>query len=118
MRTSASPSPTEQIRALTAAHWRSFRLVKELLVAQELADVQACAAEAAIAAAIEDPRDCAAIDRAVRSVAQSEAADEDERRATERWARHVLHVYDVIAAGGVRSDRCSGRRRGPSRFRG
>jgi hypothetical protein len=86
------------IAVLTAAHRQSLRLARELLVAQELADAQEHRADLAIAAAIANPCDSGAIDRAVRRVDLSEAAYDDEGRATERWGQHVLHVYGLLAA--------------------
>jgi hypothetical protein len=109
MRTSASsngaepPSAAELLKArreiavLAAAHRESLRIAKELLIAQELADAQEHRTDLAIAAAIANPRDSDAIDRAARSAALSEAAYDDERRATERWGGHLLHVHALLA---------------------
>jgi hypothetical protein len=86
-----------EIAVLAAAHRQSLRIAKELLIAQELADAQEHRTDQAIAAAIANRSDSEAIDRAVRSAALSEAAYDDERRATERWGRHLLYVYGLLA---------------------
>jgi hypothetical protein len=87
-----------EIAVLAAAHRQSLRIAKELLIAQELADAQEHRTDLAIADAIANRSDSEAIDRAVRSAAQSEAAYDDERRATERWAGHLLYVHGLLAA--------------------
>jgi len=87
-----------EIAVLAAAHRQSLRIAKELLIAQELADAQEHRTDLAIAAAIANRSDAEAIDRAVRSAALSEAAYDDERRVTERWGRHLLYVYGLLAA--------------------
>lgn len=84
------------IEALVSAHLEGFALARELMLAQELADVQEQRAYNAVALAAMDPDDQRAIEQAIESSALAELADEHEMQAAARWGEHVIRTHRLL----------------------
>lgn len=81
------------VRRLIGSNLKSVRLAKDLLLAQELADLQRSQAEPAIDLAAWSEGDSLASERAVDAVAAAERADEAEFGLSREWAAHCCNVY-------------------------
>ena len=85
------------ILTLIDAHHESVRLAKQLMLAQELADLHEARANQALAVAAADPADTDAIDHALRASELFESADEDEARLSAHWGEHLIQIAQLIA---------------------
>jgi hypothetical protein len=92
------PSAGELIEAILREHRKGVILVRSLLLAQETADGSIYEAEQSDARAASHPRDRKAGRVATEAAARSAFANDEELRATERWARHLGQMSGLLAA--------------------
>ncbi|HEY7633121.1 MAG TPA: hypothetical protein VH817_20630 [Thermoleophilaceae bacterium] len=85
------------IRALADAHRDGVVLVRGLLIAQEAADAWTVEADKTFRYAASHPGDERAWARAADARRRAVVADDEELRATERWATHLEQVWTLIA---------------------
>jgi hypothetical protein len=99
-RNEQEPAPTlsgpELVEALTDAHRQSVVIVRNLLIAQEVADACLTEAETAVRTANAHPADAEAKELAADARTRALFADAEELRATERWAQHLGEVRALL----------------------
>lgn len=84
------------VRRLATTNVRSVQIAKDLLLAQQLADLHNAKVEPAIDAAAGSGGDPAAIDRAVEMVSVAERAEEQEFAISREWATHCGEVFSLV----------------------
>src|SRR5256885_15196616 len=103
---SAGPAQTEVseqlrsaialIRRLIGSNRESLELAKELMLAQEVADLQSARMHLAIDDAAASPGDMDATEEAVAAVAAAEKATAAEVILARSWGMHLGEVYSVV----------------------
>lgn len=83
------------VRRLIRSNLDSIHLSKELLAAQEVADLRAARVGSAIDDAAASDADPSAIDAAVCAAVQAEDAKAQELTLSTAWARQRVEVYEL-----------------------
>jgi hypothetical protein len=86
------------VRRLVRSNLDSLQIAKELLAAQEVADLHAARVASAIDAAAACADDPLAIDEAVFAAADAEEANAQESNLSTEWTTHRVEVYELVAA--------------------
>jgi hypothetical protein len=84
------------IRRLIGSNRESFELAKDLMLAQEVADLQSARMHSAIDAAAASPGDTRATEEAVAAVAAAEKASMAEVILAKSWGVHLGEVYSLL----------------------